>query len=83
MTLIIALAVVCVIGASIADTAEILSDTVFTMDNVTLNANKHVTFQMGTNVAQSEIYIRSVYLYQQSTNGTWMYVRRLPAPSRV
>lgn len=62
-------------------TAAILADPVFESATTNLKSTKNATFYAETSSVQSSIKVTRVRLYKQNSNGTWSYVRDLPAPT--
>ena len=62
-------------------TAAILADPVFESATTNLKSTKNATFYAETSTVQSSIKVTRVRLYKQNSNGTWSYVRDLPAPT--
>lgn len=62
-------------------TAAILADPVFESATTNLKSTKNATFYAETSSVQSSIKVTRVRLYKQNSNGTWSYMRDLPAPT--
>lgn len=70
--------VLMIIGAA---SASIQSDPVFESATTNLRSDKNTSFSAVTSIEQNSIKVTRVRLYKQNSDGTWSYVRDLPAPT--
>ena len=73
----------CIIGITVATASEIMprADTEFNSTSTILKSTKLETFRCVTNETKDCLSVTSCYLEIKNDDGSWSYVRSLPAPT--